>query len=245
MSDQDEGIFNSGTPNPSPDASLDNLLASIKNENGEPKYKTVEDALKALGHSQAHIKTLESEKSNVEKEIEQLREQVKKIDSIDEVLKKLTANEEPKKQEEKTTPAGGLSEEAVAKLINNALKAKDERASAENNVNQVLTSLKNKFGDDAKVKEEVAKKAASLGLTPEKLGELSMSAPQLVLQLFEATKPTNTPSPTSSVRLPNVQKPSEVERPEKSVLSGATSREQKEHFLKHKAAVYAKFGIEQ
>lgn len=222
-----------------PVVGTEDLLLSIKNEAGEPKYKTVEDALKALAHSQAFIPTLLSEKQRQEQELEQLREQVKKASSIDEVLKKLTANDEPPK--DTTPPAGGLSADAVAELVRKELVSLEQNNQAKKNAALVQDTLTKKFGE--KTKEVVAAKAAQLRTTPEKLGALATENPDLVLELFGAVKNVVTPT-TSSVSIPNAPKPTTVAPPAKSVLSGATSREQKEHFLLHKAAIYQKYGIE-
>lgn len=87
MSDHDD-LFKSDNTS-IPPASPTDLLMAIKNENGEPKYKTVEDALKALANSQAFIPQLLQEKKIVEEELKTTREQASKQASIEEVLKKL------------------------------------------------------------------------------------------------------------------------------------------------------------
>lgn len=235
MSDHD----NPFSASPAAPASPEDLLLTIKNEAGEPKYKTIEDALKALAHSQAFIGTLKDEKSTVEQELIKLREQASKIDSIEEVVRKLTS-EQPKPVE--TPPAGGLSAEAVAELVKKTLEQSKVQDQATKNFNEVQAALKTKFGD--KTKEAVAAKAAELGTTPDKLGELASQSPQMILALFGTQKPTNSPTPAGSIHLPPVSKPTSVERPAQSVLLGATSRQQKEHMLEHKKAIYAKYNIE-
>ena len=47
-----------GTATPPPTSSsspFDTMLQGLKNERGEPKYRSVEDGLNALKHSQEHI----------------------------------------------------------------------------------------------------------------------------------------------------------------------------------------------
>lgn len=235
MSDHDDP-FSSG--NPTPPASPDDLLAAIKNEQGEPKYKTIEDALKALANSQAFIPKLLDEKRTVEEELKSLREKAGKIDSIEEVVRKLTENQ-PKPVE--TPPASGVSAETVAELVKKQLEEITTQTQAKQNFTEVQNALKQKFGE--KTKEVVAAKATELGVTPDKLGELAATSPAMVLALFNTPKSTVAPTPAGSHILPPVPKPTSVPRPAKSVLLGATSADQKAHMLEHKRAVYEKYGI--
>lgn len=238
MTDQVDNIF---TPAPAAPVAPEDLLATIKNEAGEQKYKSVEDALKALANSQAFIPQLLGEKRAVEEELTSLREKVNKIDSIEDVIKKLTAND--KNLQDTTPPASGLSAEAVQELVRNHLRDQEQIKLHETNIATVTNALKQKFGD--KVGAAIASKAAELGTTPEELGSLAAKNPNMVLAYFNVPKgPSFTPT-TSSVNLPQVKNETfEVSRPAKSVLLGATSRDQKAHMLEHKAAIYKKYGIE-
>jgi hypothetical protein len=239
MSDHDD-LFNPDNTPPTP-ASPADLLLTIKNENGEPKYKTVEDALKALANSQAFIPQLLQEKKTVEEELKQLREQASKAASIEEVLSKLTANTE-KKPEDETPPASGLSAEAVAELVRKELQAVSSKTQQEKNLAEVNNSLKQKFGD--KAKEVLAAKAAELGSSVEELGELSKKSPAMVLALFNSQKHTITPTTPSSFNLPRTSSEPELEKPSKSLLLGATSRDQKEYLSRIKERVYKRHNIE-
>lgn len=242
MSDNDvfssEEDTNSSNENAFSGSAVD-LLASIKKEDGTPKYKTVDEALKALAHSQAFIPTLLSEKQTLEQELSSLREQATKVASMEEVLKKLTANTDPK---EETPPAGGLSAEQVAELVRKELAGQKTLTTQQDNARMVQTTLTSKFGD--KTKEVVAKKAAELGTTPEALGSLALSNPKLVLTLFEASGVSGVKPTTSSVNLPNGVRQSELAKPEKSLLLGATSRDQKDYMMKVKEAVYKRHNVE-
>lgn len=237
MSDHD--VFQNNSP--TPPASPDDLLASIKNEAGEPKYKTVQDALNALNHSQAFIETLKAEKAKVEQEAQSLRELQSKQASIEQVLAKLNANDEALKAKEATPPVGGLSAEQVAELVRKELDTASAKQTYESNLAKVQNSLKLKFGD--KTSELVAKKASELGTTPQQLGELSKTNPQLVLALFE-TGGKLTPTPvTGSVNLPSNPQVPELEKPAKSLLLGATTRDQMEYMKQVKDNVYRRHNV--
>lgn len=239
MADQAD-IFN--TNSPAPVDTPDDLLASIKNEQGEPKYKSVQEAIKALANSQAFIPQLLGEKKTLEDEIVKLREKASKLDNLDEVIAKLSAKDTEHNRQE--TPAtGSLSEEAVVNLVKNVLAQSQTENKAKTNLTLVHNSLASKFGE--KTKEIVAKKAQELGTTPEKIGELSASDPNLVLALFQAA-PTRTPTPlTSSVHLPNETEKFKAAAPTKSLLLGATSKEQAALMADIKREVYEKYGVTQ
>lgn len=246
MADQAENIFSGEAPTNAPlvvsepSPAFADHLAQIKNEHGEPKYKTVEEALKGLANSQAFIPQLLSEKKQLEEEVISLREKAKKLDNVDDILAKLSQSE-PSKSNEQTPQNSGLSEEAVVNLVKKALDASKTEEAQRSNITRVQNSLKEKFGE--KTREVVAKKAQELNTTPEAIGQLSVSNPDLVLALFNtaSTKPIQ-PS-TSSVNLHGTPAAPELQRPEKSLLLGATSKEQKAFMMKVKEDVYRKYNV--
>jgi len=236
MSDND--VFN--TDNTLTPQTADDLLASIKNEVGEPKYKTVADGIKALGASQEFINKLLAEKKAQEEELARIREEQGKVKSIEDVLKQLTAKDEDKKQEQ-TNHAGVLDQEAVANLVRKELEVVSNATLQNNNYNEVQNTLKQKFGD--KASEVISRKAEELGTSARELGELAKRNPKMVLALFSASKSTVTPT-TSSVNLPYNPAPSELAKPDKSLLLGSSSKDLKAYMLKVKEDVYRKHGIE-
>jgi hypothetical protein len=219
---------------------LADLLAGIKNDSGEQKYKTIQDAITALANSQAHIKTLEAERKAQEDRLAELQEKAKKVDNIDEVLAKLSAKEQ--EQPGKETPAtGGLDEQAIVNLVKKVLDDKDNSTKQQSNLQTVQTALAKKFGE--KATDQVRKKASELGTTPEKLGQLATENPSLVLALFGevSTKPVQ--PTTSSVNLHTPAATPALEKPAKSLLLGSTSKEQTEYMKKIKEEVYRKYGV--
>jgi len=89
----------------------------------------------------------------------------------------------------------------------------------------------------------VQAKAKELNTTPEALGALAATSPDMILALFN--NKTTSPSVTNSSFNLGFNKPAEAPlgRPEKGLLSGATSAEQREFMRKVKAEVYKKHGI--
>ncbi len=238
-----DDVFKPNTETPPAPVDVNDLLASIKNENGEQKYRSTEDALKALANSQAFIPQLLSEKKQLEEEMNSLREKAKKAESLDEVIEKLrTAGIEQKKPEDVTHPSGGLSEEAVANLVKKALEEREMSAKAKTNFERVNGELVKKFGQE-KAQEVVGRKAAELGMTSEELGVLAQNKPELVLALFGDQKPKPPQPTTSSVNLPYNPPVSTVQKPTKSLLIGATSRDQTDFMKQIKEDVYRRHGV--
>lgn len=221
----------------------EDLLRGIKNEHGLPKYATLEDALNALKHSQDYIPQVKSQLSQKDQELADLRAQLQQQASLEEVVSRLTKPNQPEPQDDR--PKGsGLDESAVMQLVQQQLDANARSQSAAINQQQVENALKAKYGD--KTVDVVKQRAAELGLTPQALGELSSKSPQAVLALFN-TQGTSGPKPTtSSVNTSSFRnEPPALERPTKSLLTGASSREQTAYMQKIKEEVYRKNGIDQ
>lgn len=248
MADQPNNIFDGETGKPpvdnTPQVPVDkyaDLLKSIKNENGEQKYDSIEKALEALGHSQAFIPQLKSQLTEKETELQRINAELSQRETVEQVVQRLIAN---KHDGEGDPPAAkGLDEQAVMRLVQQTLMQTEQSKAVEKNRNTVQEALKAKFGD--KAGEAVAQKAAELGTTTKELGDLASKNPNLVLALFN-TQGNKEPSiTTGNIHLPPTpNKPTELERPQKSLLSGATSREQKDFMQKVRASVYAKHGID-
>lgn len=250
MADQPSSVFTNpeGTPSegnvvntPNTEGKLADLLKSIKNENGEQKYNSVEKALEALGNAQAFIPQLKSQLSEKDQELERIKNELEQRESVEQVVQRLIAKEP--KGEGHPPATSGLDEQAVINLVKQTFQQNKQIETVEANRLKVQETLRVQFGD--KAGDAVAQKAAELGTTPEELGELASKNPNLVLALFN-TQGYKSPTVTvGSHNLPaGLNKPPELKRPEKSLLSGATTKEQKEFMRQVRANVYAKHGIE-
>lgn len=219
------------------------LLKSIQNEQGQPKYDSLPKALEGLAHSQQYIPQLKTELQKKDQELATLREELAKRAAVEDVVTRLTAQQrEP--QEQGTPPkSSGLDEQAVLQLVQQALGQAKQQDQAQLNQAQVQQALSSKFGD--KSREVVEQKAKELGTTPAELGQLASRNPAMVLALFNTSAQPNVKPTTGSVNIPSSYMPERapLERPSKSLLSGATSKEQTEYMRKIKEEVYAKHGI--
>ena len=222
-------------------------VMEIKNEAGEPKYDSLEKAIDALAASQDYIPKVKGEAEAAAAKVAALQAQLEATGSVEDIVNKLLESKlEPKEPVQHQEQAKGLNEDDVAKLVRQENERLAAKAKADANAQLVTTKLTEKYGE--KAKEEIAKKASELGYTPQRLGELATENPKMVLGLFDLTgdKPL-TPTPiqgdTSTSGFQQSQK-TPLEKPAKSLLSGATSSEQKAYMQKIKEEVYEKLGVE-
>lgn len=224
-------------------ANYADLLNGIKNESGAPKYDSVPKALEALAHSQQFIPQLKADLQSKEAEIAQLKAQLAQTQSVEEVVSRLTQQQQAQVRDE-PTQASGLDEAAITNLVKSVLNQTKQQESAQSNVAKVQEALTAKYGD--KVTEVLDAKAKELGTTRQELGALASRNPNMVLALF-GTQAAPAAKPTiGSVNIPASYVPERqpLARPEKSLLSGSTSKEQAEFMRKIKEEVYARHGIQ-
>lgn len=223
-------------PNP-----YEDLLKGIKNEHGLQKYTTLEDALKALQHSQDYIPQVKTQLSQKEAELAELRAKLEQQASLEDVVSRLTKPIQPETKDDRPS-VSGLDESAVMRLVQQQLESNHTQAVAQQNQQQVEAALKAQYGD--KTVDVVKARAAELGLTTQALGELSSKSPQAVLALFN-TKGAPAPKlTTSTVNTSSFQQaPTEPARPSKSLLTGASSRDQVAFLKQIREEVYKKNGI--
>lgn len=225
----------------SSDNSFEDLLKSIKNERGEPKYDSLPKALEGLRHAQEYIPSLKQQLTAYEQELAQLKAQQTQTKNIEELIERLTA-----KQDQQSVPTdSGLDEQKVQDLVANMLRQRDSQQTAIANLNSVENGLKQLYGE--KAKDVLVAKSQELGITLEELKGLSAQSPKLVLDLFKPQAPAGTKTTTSSVNTSSfLSKPqdSALERPSKSLLAGASTKDQIEYMRKIKEDVYKRLNVE-
>lgn len=174
-------------PNPDPFA---DLLGQIKNERGEPKYRSVEDALKGTLHAQQFISTLQAEKAAADAELQRLRAEAEKARVLEETIERLTSQ----KPQTPETPANVLKEDQVAELVTRVLTEREQKALAQQNIQSVVSNLQQQFGAEAE--QKFYGKAAELGLSKEEMNALAAKSPTAVLAMLGVQKQTAQPNVT-------------------------------------------------
>ena len=222
-------------------------LSQILNDKGEPKYKDVQTALEALKSSQEYIPSLKQEKETLAQELERLKEELTRHSKLDEVFDKL---QQPPAQEEnpivEQEKSSALTQEQVQEMLEQfvpqLLEKRQSESTQQKNIQTVDQKLKEFYGD--KVEDAVRTKAESLGLSIQDLEALSAKSPNSALELLgvKEIKPTGR-TLSSSVSLPLTSSSAPNLKPEKSMLKGATSREQSEYLRLLKENVLKRNGF--
>ena len=212
----------SNPPNAQDNQAITTMLANIKNERGEQKYKTLDDALNALKHSQEYIPQQNARVAQLEAELLAAKGTASKVEEIERTLQALTQQ----KTEAITSANPGLTEEQVANLVNATLTRKQQETLAQNNITTVVASLQAAYGTEA---EKVYNaKAQELGMTVAELNALAAKTPTAVLNLIGVQRGQSTGSPIHSTINAGgfAPKPnSKIGRNETTVPIGATSQE--------------------
>jgi hypothetical protein len=227
--DNEKSQENGNTENVSSDNPLTDLLKEIKNERGEQKYASTEEALKGAAHAQQHIQTQNNKVSELENEIQSLREELQKRKSVEDAITDLSAS-----QGSKENQPTGLDEQAVLALL--AKREKDSQR--QSNLQKVESYLIQQYGD--KAKQEVQRIAGELNISPEKIGELSEESPDLVIkQLFKGnqSQPNSFTNNSINTEMINQQQKTLIKANDKSVLAGATPNEIKNEFENSKQMI--------
>lgn len=227
------------TPTP---PSLDSLLAGILNENGEQKYKTLEDAIRALDASQKYIPELKNQLSGYQSKVQELEAKVNQFDNIEGTVQRLLA------QNTEVTPTQSeptaVDEQAVLKTVQNVLAQREAAERADANFKLVYSKLKETYGD--KSGEVAEAKAREHGMTTDALAELAKSNPTVALSLFQTAVHTD-PARTSGGRVtpPPVKVNVQAEKPAgKSLIVGISDRERGAYFNDLRKEVYGKLGYD-
>lgn len=247
MPDQD--IFNQQNPGTPPDVTdpFADKLAGIKNEQGLPKYKDVGTALDALASSQQFISQLLLEKKAKEEEAENLRKQLEQVGSIEDLIKRVAPPPtEPKPVVPTSPPAPAVvSEETIARTVQNALVQQQKAAAEEANMNSVIETVVKQFGDQAGA--QIQKRAMELGTTTEHLRNLARTSPAMALELIvgKQARPNQT-TPKGQVVPPHtVPDTNEYPKYERGVARGGlTNKELGERWAASKHYTNKRLGLD-
>jgi len=210
----------------SSDNSFADLLGSIKNERGEPKYKDVQTALDALKHSQDFIPQLKTEKEQLEIKLANLQKEVERLSTVEDTVTKLTSGQS---QQATQTPTG-LSAEEVANLVTQTLSQRETKATQDANLKVVVSQLQESFGKDAEV--NFYSKAKELGMSVEEMNTLAAKSPQAVFKILGIEKKQEIGTTRSTSTKPSIntagyqpQNESLLGRNKKPVILGASTEE--------------------
>lgn len=228
MSDQ-TSIFNENTletptqTTPDSNTDINTLLSEIKNEKGEPKYKSTTEAIKALKHSQNYIPELSKELKEYKEETERLRKEAERVTELEEIIKRLN----PSDKSDTVTTVQEYPEDKISSKIDEILAKRETKEIQTKNIDTVVNTLRERLGENAE--SQFYTKAKELGMSVVEMNTLASKAPLAVLQLFGVTESVKnkTSVSTSSVNTTSFEPTttSSITKNSKSVLMGATSSE--------------------
>lgn len=158
------------------------------------KYNSVEDALKALPHAQAHI-------ARIEEENKTLREKAAQARALEEVYEALTSR--PLNGEATPTMTQAFDETMLDTVLERKLQEKQAQELRNNNLSTVRDSLTEKFGE--KASEVFGNKAKELGVNEAFLTDVAAKSPKAAMELFGLAKKDTQPSTAAPVGSINTQ----------------------------------------
>jgi len=198
MSDQDT-IFNS-EETPKAEVTAEATTETTTSTETDPlseyvgegkQYSTKEAFLESFKAKQSHIETLETENKT-------FREQTENRQSIEEMLQEL---KQAKPAEQAQAPSVDVN--ALDKLIEQKLTAKEQASVAHSNTQQVVTALTEKYGEKA---EEVYNDlSGKVGMTVTEMNRLASQAPAAVLKLLGETHAPTPATSTGSINTETMQ----------------------------------------
>tara|TARA_R110002020_G_scaffold166067_2_gene353893 strand:- start:815 stop:1546 length:732 start_codon:yes stop_codon:yes gene_type:complete len=139
------------------------------------KYKSPEDALRAVPHAQQHIQTLESELAEV-------KEELTKRKTAQELLDEIKSGTQPV---ENTTQSVDVNQDTLEQLVQNTIDKRENAQSARANAKIVAEKFTKKFGANAE--SAYNQIAVESGLDVQQLHNLAATSPNAVLKLAGLT----------------------------------------------------------
>src|SRR6185503_4454644 len=154
---------------------LETEIAAIKE-----KYKdNPDEMIKALVHSQKHIKTIETENAEYKTKVAQATT----LDSVMAKLKESNVTPQPVGTQTVTTPSV-LDDNTLQQKIEEALNKKTEAERQAASQALVQKTLLDHFKTVEKAKAEMAAKADELGMTAQELDAIALRSPKAFFQFF-------------------------------------------------------------
>jgi len=168
----DESIITNDEQIKTDEKSTDQLLNSLVNDDGTPKYKTVEEALVGAANAQKHIKTLESDNTA-------LKEKGNASDKLDELLEAVKQSKDSGQDDNNVSTMNPEDVLGIVKDYFSETKASETRTS---NIKTVANAFKDRFGKDAS--EKLYGTAADLGFSRGEINSMIATNPNAALKVL-------------------------------------------------------------
>lgn len=189
----DQTVFDNTTDTPTKE--VDNtsspyleMLKEIKNDKGEQKYKTPEEAFKALKHAQDYIPSLHQQIDALKTEKKTLEDRYEKSLSIEEKLDLLLNKEVDVEDTETPVPdikpveTNNFNIDQIDEIIEKRLMQREQMSVENSNISLVSSTFESLYGE--KAKEVIANKATEMGVTPEYFKNIAKTSPNMIFSIF-------------------------------------------------------------
>lgn len=199
------------------------------------KYKSVDDAMKALPHAQQHILTLQQENALMKEELTKRKTAEELLEDIRRTTQAPTA----------TTQGTDISHDVVSQIVQQQLRAASEQTIMKANTDKVVNAFREVYGEDAKNKFNSI--AASNGMSPAQLEMLVTTSPEAVLNLAGINNKRKTPDTTlkSDVNTQTTFSNSLQDNTSAKVPIGASSKDLAKAWANTREKVYKDLNITQ
>ena len=193
-------LFDNNAPDPA-DVDVETAKAALIGEGR--KYKTADDGIKALYHSQAHIARLEREMAEAKAALAERKNGEDLLALLEQKLK--TPNNqgtppEPKVEEVKNIDT--LTKAEIAALLDERLNVSKKLSIEEQNLNSVVKTLEENWGPS--FKQDLKAKATAMGVSEDYLLTLAKQSPQVFISAVGGNvkrgSPTDSLPPRTSQR---------------------------------------------
>lgn len=157
-------------------------LSGIRDDDGRQKYADVNTALSSIPHAQNHIKSLETQ-------LTQMQEELNKRQGMEQVMERIQATQETNTEQ----PSVSLDEAQLEAVLERQLNQREQTKAAQTNELKFSNTLREKFGN--KAREVLDAKASELGISTEFMQSLAQTSPKAALAYFDEVSTTG-PQPT-------------------------------------------------
>lgn len=173
----------------------------------DKKYKTEEEALKALHYSQEYIKQLEEENKKAREEIssrealEDLIDQISnRVNNVDESNSGNHSGNEMSERVNANEHNNAMSKDEIAEIVKAALHQEQQKSTFDKNIDTVAKTLEDQWGPGYRAL--MSNKARELGMSEEALLNLAGTSPNAFLAAVGANtrqQSSNAAPPRSNV----------------------------------------------
>lgn len=161
------------------DSQFSQMLQGITNQEGKPKYSTVEQALGSIPHAQNHISQLERDNQEYKQKLEEFEQ---KMQEYEQELQRQKSVESLLEERDRKPE---LSQDDLDAYLEQKLSAREQARIAKENTASVANSLVEIYGDKGTAEKEFLALQDELGVD---LASLAAQSPKAVLRYFKKTE---------------------------------------------------------